>query len=660
MRSLIFVFFLLLSGAAYAKCPAVTSDCPSPTFNNLTVGGSFNPTSISTTTLSASGATTLSGAATLSGGGSLAGTFSGTPTFSGALTFTGALTINNTTQTQGLGTFLAGIWTHQNIVLSGSTLVQNAKLGGNISGTYTTHDDNAAVVSITNATDTASLTDTNSGGYPSLSIVRQFGGAGTFGSRIAFNSTLWAAVAITGDTSAQQYQAGNFGAKATVNVGGTDDTTPGNQNGFLYGSAFYGLLQGGATNWALVNALGEIDMGVSAPGRTLTVGGTVTAGDVLTVTFTSASIVGSPVSVNYTVQSGNSLFNIKNNIIAAIRNTTALANAGVSASLPFSASGGPANLTWNTDESVTVATSTSGGATETLTLGAVTTGGSTYRKLGGSLVRLLADGQPGGGGLDTALLITSQLGLPVTGGWNYGFAFGDGISDWPMAKTGTLIWASARTPSGTTTTQVSPALLTRGIDLSLIDFADQSGYSLFMPGFSVSGTGTLSIGSAQLSYSSAGLTIDTVGYAGSGDVSVVSGGNGVSGGSSGKYFIGDIVYDSYGGQHRVTGVSDITGKVTSIVTIVEPFTTGTLPATTQTTTGGSGSGLTVGVTWVASTNLSLNPTGGTLQSGSGTWSANGSVATALSSIGPTGSHTTVQEWLTIKDASGTVRYIPAF
>src|SRR6185503_13632332 len=119
MRSLIFVFFLLLSGAAYAKCPAVTSDCPSPTFNNLTVGGSFNPTSISTTTLSASGATTLSGAATLSGGGSLAGTFSGTPTFSGALTFTGALTINNTTQTQGLGTFLAGIWTHQNIVLSG-------------------------------------------------------------------------------------------------------------------------------------------------------------------------------------------------------------------------------------------------------------------------------------------------------------------------------------------------------------------------------------------------------------------------------------------------------------------------------------------------------------------------------------------------------------
>jgi hypothetical protein len=40
--------------------------------------------------------------------------------------------------------------------------------------------------------------------------------------------------------------------------------------------------------------------------------------------------------------------------------------------------------------------------------------------------------------------------------------------------------------------------------------------------------------------------------------------------------------------------------------------------------------------------------------------ANGSVATALSSVGPTGSHTTVQEWFAVKNASGVVRYIPAF
>lgn len=41
-------------------------------------------------------------------------------------------------------------------------------------------------------------------------------------------------------------------------------------------------------------------------------------------------------------------------------------------------------------------------------------------------------------------------------------------------------------------------------------------------------------------------------------------------------------------------------------------------------------------------------------------SANGSVATAMSSLGPAGAHTTVQEWLTITDSVGTVRYIPAF
>jgi len=52
---------------------------------------------------------------------------------------------------------------------------------------------------------------------------------------------------------------------------------------------------------------------------------------------------------------------------------------------------------------------------------------------------------------------------------------------------------------------------------------------------------------------------------------------------------------------------------------------------------------------------------GTFQFGSaGMFAANGSVATALSSVGPTGANTTVQEWLAVKNAAGTVRYIPCF
>jgi hypothetical protein len=40
--------------------------------------------------------------------------------------------------------------------------------------------------------------------------------------------------------------------------------------------------------------------------------------------------------------------------------------------------------------------------------------------------------------------------------------------------------------------------------------------------------------------------------------------------------------------------------------------------------------------------------------------ANGAVVTALTGVGPVGSHTTVQEWFQVLNPTGTVRYIPAF
>jgi hypothetical protein len=39
---------------------------------------------------------------------------------------------------------------------------------------------------------------------------------------------------------------------------------------------------------------------------------------------------------------------------------------------------------------------------------------------------------------------------------------------------------------------------------------------------------------------------------------------------------------------------------------------------------------------------------------------NATVATALTSVGPVGSHTTVQKWLTILDNNGAVGFIPVF
>jgi hypothetical protein len=42
------------------------------------------------------------------------------------------------------------------------------------------------------------------------------------------------------------------------------------------------------------------------------------------------------------------------------------------------------------------------------------------------------------------------------------------------------------------------------------------------------------------------------------------------------------------------------------------------------------------------------------------FAANASVATVLGSVGPTGSHTTVQKWLIVNDGNGNTYYIPMF
>lgn len=51
---------------------------------------------------------------------------------------------------------------------------------------------------------------------------------------------------------------------------------------------------------------------------------------------------------------------------------------------------------------------------------------------------------------------------------------------------------------------------------------------------------------------------------------------------------------------------------------------------------------------------------GFVQLATPSFTANGAVVTTLTGVGPTGANTTVQQWLTIKNASGTTRYIPCF
>jgi hypothetical protein len=69
---------------------------------------------------------------------------------------------------------------------------------------------------------------------------------------------------------------------------------------------------------------------------------------------------------------------------------------------------------------------------------------------------------------------------------------------------------------------------------------------------------------------------------------------------------------------------------------------------------------------ISGTNLSGTPTitvpgiFGAGQFAAGHFSANGTVATALTSLGPAGANAAVQEWFTVKNAAGVTRYIPAF
>ena len=64
-----------------------------------------------------------------------------------------------------------------------------------------------------------------------------------------------------------------------------------------------------------------------------------------------------------------------------------------------------------------------------------------------------------------------------------------------------------------------------------------------------------------------------------------------------------------------------------------------------------------GTSWTDA--LAVKAANGRLSLPGGAFAANGSVATAMTSVGPTGAHASVQKWLVIDDA-GTARYIPCF
>lgn len=110
--------------------------------------------------------------------------------------------------------------------------------------------------------------------------------------------------------------------------------------------------------------------GQTSPAKTLTIAGTHTAGDTVTATVTSASISGSPVSVVYTVASGETSATIAKNLCQKINLTQPLITAGVYADYVNAV----ASVYYPGDMTATVTTSATGTTTSTIGTGAANLG----------------------------------------------------------------------------------------------------------------------------------------------------------------------------------------------------------------------------------------------------------------------------------------------
>jgi hypothetical protein len=574
-----------------------------------------------------------------------------------ALSGTGALQLNSTaTFSVPAGTISSKFYTSpgSTYTQASGALVPAFKAFGNFTGPMGSSAN--APFQFTIPSDTMDTTGNGAGGSPCLGVTREVGGTGTKGGRSGIRSVMNFYAAITGDTSPQQYTGIESWMSGNANVGGTGRGA--SSAGSLYGSNPQVTINSGATYWTLANALGEVDIAIVGSTQPVTLGGTVTTGDTLTVTFTSSSITGSPVSIIYTIGASNTLAMCAQGLAALINNQSALTAAGISsvgASVVL-------HLYWPMQNTVTPTVSVGGSATETMTLGAFVSGGSVDAKIGASFVRLSSDSTRGISAT-AALYFADQSGAPVSGQWTNGIVFGTAQGpggQWPIMPTGTIVGTATQTAYGNSSRSgwLTSNYAGYGIDFSGVNFSAASGASLAMPGMSVDGFGVLNLSNMQIGPVTGGSKIDVSGSRGS--AAINAGGGGGAGIATNNYFPGDLIFDAYGGQYIVATVNASTGAVTALTTIVAPYVHGTTPSNPVSTTGGSGAGLNLTITWSAATTLQLNPTGGALQCGSGCFSANGSVATSLTSLGPTGAHTTVQEWFTVTDASGTVRYIPAF
>lgn len=476
-------------------------------------------------------------------------------------------------------------------------------------------------------TNSDTIANTGGGASAILRVQQQFGGAGTAGSRLALDvRTVMLAGGVS--DSGQTYMPIQAFNDAFGNAGGTGLI------GALASGAAYAIypqvwLHPGATNYAIA-AGSEWDIAVEGTKQPITIGTGHVSPNVITLTFTSATIAGSPLAVSYTVGASNTQARIVSGLAAAVFNNAALIAAGVSAQQDDTTSS-VLNLSWPTQNTVSAAIGTTGSGV--LTPGAVTPGASTKIRNGMSIARKEHDSAQGAL-TDFAFKFSDSVTAYRGGQWRGGVGFGGEM--WPIAYNGTMIGASVQTVFTTAglTGAIAPNLTKYGIDWRLVNYSQSGGASITVPGFSVDGLGSALIGNAKLTASATGLSVDVTGGMATGNATVVAGGGGGAGVDLNNYFVGDLVFDDLGGQHFVATTNASTGAVLTLTTAVQPSYTGASPpTTTRATTGGSGLGLTIGIVWntTTATTLALQPSAGATTIG-GTLTTHGTTVTGPLSV----------------------------
>ena len=270
-------------------------------------------------------------------------------------------------------------------------------------------------------------------------------------------------------------------------------------------------------------------------------------------------------------------------------------------------------------------------------------GTSVFVKYGWAIVKEAADAVQGAAGLDSALAFSDQLGAQP---WDYGILFGNEGGQWAFDANATLMGTRLNTSQGT-----GGAIGTAKWVMDFLPMTTTGGL-LRGTGFVIENTGITRVGFGALKPDPAGMLIDIEGKQAA-SATIANGGSNYTSGGYWPDVNGNVWHiDSVGGGGNVTGVTLVKAVVTG--TQSTPIALAPSPYLLQAT------GAVLNVTYVSGTTLSLQPSGGTVQVGAGCIAANGSVATVLGGLGPAGSHTAVQEWIAIKNASGVTRYIPAF